>query len=91
MKGRLFAIFQPRRPGSTPGDVGCVVDKVALGQILSEYFGFSILKTLTAPRSYIIIITNTIIQGWYNGPDTGRRIKWTQSYLTNKELLKDTI
>jgi hypothetical protein len=27
-------------PGSIPGHVGFVVDKVALGQVFSEYFGF---------------------------------------------------
>jgi hypothetical protein len=34
--------FPPRRPGLEPrsGHVGFVVDKVALGQIFSEYFGF---------------------------------------------------
>jgi hypothetical protein len=32
----------PRRPGFDPGSgqVGFVVDKVALGQVFSEYFGF---------------------------------------------------
>jgi hypothetical protein len=39
---RLVAGFQPRRPGFEPtsGHVGFVVDKVALGQVFSEYFGF---------------------------------------------------
>jgi hypothetical protein len=34
--------FSPRRPGIEPrsGHVGFVVDKVALGQIFSGYFGF---------------------------------------------------
>jgi hypothetical protein len=34
--------FPPRRPGFDPGSgqVGFVVDKVALGQVFSEYFGF---------------------------------------------------
>jgi hypothetical protein len=33
-------IFQPRRPGFEPssGHVGFVVDKVALGQVFSDYF-----------------------------------------------------
>jgi hypothetical protein len=40
---RLVAGFSPRRrpefePGS--GHVGYMMDKVALGQVLSEYFGF---------------------------------------------------
>jgi hypothetical protein len=39
---RLVAGFSPRRPGFKPGSshVGLVVDKVALGQGFSEYFGF---------------------------------------------------
>jgi hypothetical protein len=39
---RLVAGFPPRRPGFNPrsGHVGFVVDKVALGQVFSEYFGF---------------------------------------------------
>jgi hypothetical protein len=38
----LVAGFPPRRPGFEPrsGHVGFVVDKVALGQVFSEYFGF---------------------------------------------------
>jgi hypothetical protein len=39
---QLVAILPPRRPGFEPrsGHVGFVVDKVALGQVFSEYFGF---------------------------------------------------
>jgi hypothetical protein len=39
---RLVAGFPPRRPRFEPGSghVGFVVDKVALGQVFSEYFGF---------------------------------------------------
>jgi hypothetical protein len=39
---RLVAGFPPRRPGFDPrsGLVGFVVDKVALRQVFSEYFGF---------------------------------------------------
>jgi hypothetical protein len=39
---RLVAGFPPRRPGFKPGSshVGFVVDKVALGQVFSEHFGF---------------------------------------------------
>jgi hypothetical protein len=38
----VVAGFPPRRPGFDPGSgqVGFVVDKVALGQVFSEYFGF---------------------------------------------------
>jgi hypothetical protein len=39
----LLIPFLPRRPGFEPrsGHVWFVVDKVALGQVFSEYFGFS--------------------------------------------------
>jgi hypothetical protein len=39
---RLVAGFPPRRPGFDPGSgqVGFVVNKVALGRVFSEYFGF---------------------------------------------------
>jgi hypothetical protein len=39
---RLVAGFPPRRPGFKPGSslVEFVVDKVALGQVFFEYFGF---------------------------------------------------
>jgi hypothetical protein len=38
---RLAAGFPSRQPGFDPGSsqVGFVVDKVALGQVFSEYFG----------------------------------------------------
>jgi hypothetical protein len=41
-KNNLVAGFPPRRPGFEPRSsrVGFVVDKVALGQVFSEYFGF---------------------------------------------------
>jgi hypothetical protein len=39
---QLVAGFPPRRSGFEPrsGQVGFVVNKVALGQVFSEYFGF---------------------------------------------------
>jgi hypothetical protein len=42
MLKRLVAGFPPRRPGFYPrsGHVGFVVDKVALRQVFSEFFGF---------------------------------------------------
>jgi hypothetical protein len=44
---RLVAGFPLRRPGFKPGSshVGFVVDKVALGQVFSEYFGFHCQST----------------------------------------------
>jgi hypothetical protein len=35
---QLVADLSPRRPGFA--NVGFVVDKVALGQVISEFFGF---------------------------------------------------
>jgi hypothetical protein len=52
--------------------VGFVVDKVALGQVFSEYFGF--LCHLHSTKFPIIIIT----RGRYNRPFSGRRAEWTQ-------------
>jgi hypothetical protein len=45
--------------------VGFVVDKVALGQVFSEYFGFpcTIFITPNSPQS-----PSHIIRGWYNRP-----------------------
>jgi hypothetical protein len=66
---RLVAGVPLRRPGFKPGSsqVGFVVDKVALGQVLSEYFGFpcqfSILIPPVSPQS-----PSPIIWGWYNRP-----------------------
>jgi hypothetical protein len=49
-----------------------VVDKVALGQVFSEYFGFP--ANLNFTKLSIIIIT----WGKYNRPISGRRAEWTQ-------------
>jgi hypothetical protein len=48
----LVAGISPRRPGSI--HVGFVVDKVALGQVFSEFFGFplSISFHRRSPNSY---------------------------------------
>jgi hypothetical protein len=72
-----------RRPGfeTRSGHVGFVVDKVVLGQIFSE----PILIPPTAPHS------SSIIQGWNNKPNSGRRKKWTQSHPTTKNLKKHTV
>jgi hypothetical protein len=48
--------------------VGFMVDRAALGQVFSEYFGF--LST----NFSIIIIT----RGWQNRPISGRSAEWTQ-------------
>jgi hypothetical protein len=51
--------------------VGFVVDKVALGQVFSEYFCF--------PQS-----SSSIVWGWYNRPNSGRGTKLTQSHPMRK-------
>jgi hypothetical protein len=69
---QLVAGFSPWRPGFKPGSghVGFVVDKVALGQVFSEYFGF--------PRQFEfhrLLHHHHVIWGWYNRPDSGRSTK----------------
>jgi hypothetical protein len=63
--------------------MGFVVDKAALGQVFSEYFGF--LANHSTNFS-IIIIT----RGWHNRPISGRSVEWTQSdstpYYTNLKI-----
>jgi hypothetical protein len=56
--------------------VGFVVDKVALGQVSSEYFGFPCLIPPISPHS-----PSPIIWGWYN-------TKWTLS-LTPLRIIKN--
>jgi hypothetical protein len=51
--------------------VGCVEEKVALGQIFSEYFGF---PSQSLFRQFLIIIT----RGWHKRPIGGRSAEWTQ-------------
>jgi hypothetical protein len=51
--------------------VGFVVDKAALGQVFSEYFGF--LANHSTNFSNIIIT-----RGWHNRPISGRSAEWTQ-------------
>jgi hypothetical protein len=53
----LVAGLSPRRPGFAPGSihVGFVVDKVALGQVFSEFFGFPLSVSFhrRSPNSYV--------------------------------------
>jgi hypothetical protein len=51
--------------------VGFVVDKAALGQVFSEYFGFPCHHSTNFS---IIIIT----RGWDNRSIGGRSAEWTQ-------------
>jgi hypothetical protein len=62
---RLVAGFPPRRPGFEPGSgqVGFVVDKVAVEQVFSEYVGFP------CQSSFHRILHLTITRGRYNRPE----------------------
>jgi hypothetical protein len=62
--------------------VGFVVDKVALGQVFSQYFGFS---------WQFLFPYKSVILGWYNRPVRGRRTKWTQSHTTKKKKIKKKV
>jgi hypothetical protein len=66
---RLVTGFQPRWPGFAPGSgqVGLVVDKLALGQVFSEYFG----SPANLYSTKLSILTNT--RGMYSRPINGRR------------------
>jgi hypothetical protein len=55
--------------------VGFVVDKAALEQVFSEYFGF---PANHSTNFSIIIIT----RGWHNRPISGRSAEWTQLDFT---------
>jgi hypothetical protein len=54
-----------RRPGFDPGSgqVGFVVDKVALGQVFSEYFGFPCQLLHNHPTYHL---------GLYSRPEVGQ-------------------
>jgi hypothetical protein len=74
MLKRLVAGFPPRRLGLDPGSgqVWFVVDKVALGQVFSEYFGFpcqSSFHQLLHNHPHLSSGAGTIGQKWpqYNG------------------------
>jgi hypothetical protein len=68
---RFDAGFPPRLPRFAYGQhVGFVVDKVALGQVFSEYFGFPCQSF----HRFSIIIINW---GWHNRPLSGRSVEWT--------------
>jgi hypothetical protein len=67
LQSGLLELFT-RRPGFDPGSgqVGFVVDKVALCQVFSEYFGFP------CQPSFHQLLHNhpsPIIWGWYNKPE----------------------
>jgi hypothetical protein len=59
--------------------VGFVVDKVALGQVFSEYFGFPCQFYSTK------LSTITVTGGKYNRPFSSRRAEWTQFHPPQSE------
>jgi hypothetical protein len=76
---RLVASFQLWRPRFEPrfeprsGHVGSVVDKVALGQVFSEYFGF-----LCQFSFHQLLHTHHLSsRAGNNRPAGGQRTKWT--------------
>jgi hypothetical protein len=52
--------------------VGFVVDKAALGQVFSEYFGFPCQSSF---HQFLLII---ITRGWHYRPVGGRSAEWTK-------------
>jgi hypothetical protein len=80
--------------------VGFVVDKVALGQVFSEYFGFLYEVSFRQNAAYL-----SIIQGWFSKPimvnvpselslnpanENKNYKKYTAGYLTACCLLEET-
>jgi hypothetical protein len=75
-------LLPTRRPGFEPssGHAGFVVDKVELGQVLSEYFSFPCQFSF-----HRLLHTHHILSGaGTNRPVSGRRAKWTQSHPTQR-------
>jgi hypothetical protein len=77
---QLVASFPPRRPGFAPGSgqVGFVVNKVALKQVSSEYFGSP--ANLRSTKFSILTIT----RGKYNRPEVADRIKKNGKQMTEE-------
>jgi hypothetical protein len=73
---RLVAGFPTRRPGFASGQhVGFVVDKAALGQVFSEYFGFPC-------QSFHQFLHRHNHLGLAQKAIGGRSAEWTQSDST---------
>jgi hypothetical protein len=67
--------------------MGFVVDKAALGQVFSEYFGFP------CQSFHQFFSTIIITRGWHNRPTGGRSAEWTQldstPYYTNLKKITE--
>jgi hypothetical protein len=70
---RLVAAFLPRRPEFDPRS-GQVRVALGVGFLLVLRFLLPILIPSAAPHSL------SVIRGWYNRPNSGRRTKWTRSH-----------
>jgi hypothetical protein len=62
-----------------------VMDKVAVGQVLSEYFGFPANYNSTDCSTFIIICHPALLQ-WSS---SGQSTKWTQSHPTPRTVKKE--
>jgi hypothetical protein len=63
------------------GHVEFVPDENKLGQVFSEYFGFPCQFSFHR-LLHIHHHLSSIIWGWYNRPNSGRRTKWTTTTTT---------
>jgi hypothetical protein len=83
---RLVAGFPSWRPGFylRSSHVGFVVDKVALGQVFSEYFCFPCQMSF-----HRLLHTHRLSSGTgTTGENSGRRTKWTLSHSTPRREKK---
>jgi hypothetical protein len=67
--------------------VGFVVDKVALGQVFSDYFGFPCQPIFIPPISP----QSPIIRGWYNRPVVAAAPKVPPHKFTKKNIFYTNI
>jgi hypothetical protein len=76
---QLVTGLPSQRPGFDPRscNMWLLVDKVALGQVFSEYFGFPC-------HSFHPVLSTSLSFGLgQRGPTSGWRTKWTESHPTN--------
>jgi hypothetical protein len=73
--------FKPRS-----GHVGFVGDRVVVGQVFSEYFGFRCQFSFHRLPHSSSSSSSSNIRDWYSRPNSGRRTKWTQSHTNPRNL-----
>jgi hypothetical protein len=82
---RFDAGFPPRRPGfAYEQHMGFVVDKAALGQVFSVYFGFPC-------QSFHRFLHYHNHPGRTNRPLSGRSVEWTLIPPTTTQIKKKTL